>query len=279
MLLLLLSPHGTENAARADAAIQATPAQTPDAPAIQMLAAGEGDTAQLSYAFDPDENTVFKLSIVQTMSLEGPELKTEVHTSISSSARIIASREDKQQLFISFEDFAIQVRADEQEVSIPALDTLLRGLKVHLRADPRLAFTDDSMSVSVNPQVQRMISLLVDALRQSHPTLPEEAVALHARWSNESAWQAPEQSGLALTLSRSFELTALSPASASIQAQLSLRDPTGRIQGSGQLSSTISRELMQLTKANMDFELVLSSDAPNDPTQTIALSFSLERVD
>lgn len=227
----------------------------------QILDAGAGPSVTLRYAWPRGHTQSLEMELVQTMVLTGSELDTRVVTEIRS--RVVIERgEDAtpegQQFpaYISFEAFTLEVTADGERVEVPAIDSLLRGLRIEVQVDPVQGLQADDTLSSVNPQVKRMLSLLVDVLRRAHPVLTEQPIAREARWSVEGSWSSDiEGSTLATALTDTQSVTELNADAASLSSKSVLSmtgSPAGHDavegSGSGEVTVTVTPNTGELQK-------------------------------
>ena len=221
----------------------------------QLVEAGD-EAAQVELRYQ-NESLSFELHLSQEMQIidEAQELDSTVNTEIRALV-VLEPSEDPSLTFLSFKEFELAVKADGDDVEIPAVASLLAGIQVQIEFDERSAIGKDTTIAGVNPQVKRMISLLVDALRQTHPHLPEAAVGAGAVWTTESKW---ENEGHAALVKRHFSLEAMEAQEAQIAVRLELQldAAEGLGKGQGELVTRMDRSSGEVVESKGQLSLVL----------------------
>lgn len=258
-LLVLAPPGGSEGntaprrAASAEvSALSATPdTALPSSPApgaVELTYAG--DTAApvegLSYRFDIDDDAAPRFSLTLEQRMEASEAGGErsvVITRLDAVLELELSRDKRGLAFARVVEFDVEVEADGKAVELPAVSSLLRGIRVEVTLDPTQGLGHDEPIAATNPQVKRMITLMVDALRQAHPTLPSDTVGVGARWTAHSAWTQEGGSGLTASVVRHHTLEAAvgddGALPVTMQLELAMDGATVRGVGQGQLLARI----------------------------------------
>jgi len=244
----------------------------------EIVLVNPGDEQKVTLEYHLGETLpTFGLSLSQTMRLEAKGLETEVTTTLSVTV-IQEPTKEEDSVYVSFSDFSLSVVSDGDDVALPAVNSLLAGLKLSVTVHPTLGIQQDEAIGAMNPQVRRMMSLLLDTYRQAYVPLPNQSVGKDANWTRERTWEG--SSGLDSLAKESVTLEALGAQSATIVQRTHLEiggeaddeDLSGR--GEGTVRAELDLENGTLRRSEGTFSL---TQTLGEAAQTLELEFLLQR--
>jgi hypothetical protein len=197
------------------------PQGPPTSGALTLETPGPSPSVALAYRA-PTETRRFALRLQQVLTNSHAGQQTIINTRIAAEVHMAPMANDANKIFISFEYLDLIVESDGKPIEIPAVNRLLAGLKVSVVLDLSKGLGEE-MIIAANPQAKRLLSMLIDAVRQTHLVLPPEKIGEGARWTLTQEWKPKPPEMLTATLDIQSQLSALTPSQAVISRTLSLK--------------------------------------------------------
>lgn len=296
-LLLWVAPPGSGGASSEAPRVEASgaalaPDPAPGSARVELVSSG--DEAQpvegLRYRFDAGQGDAvrrYTLVLEQRMTVSEAEARSEVVTRLEALIELEASRDEPDVGYATVVEFDVTVEADGESIALPAVNSLLRGILVKFDLDARQGLGEDEPIAAANPQVKRMISLLVDVLRQAHPALPpEERVGVGARWTASSSWRSDQGSQLSASVAERHTLVgaAQDGEGLAIASELELLLEGASVAGSGEgrVSSRFDQQAGRLLESRGELsytQRIETTDANTAVQQTRTLSWTVRAVE
>ena len=161
----------------------------------RLTAPGDADRRALQYQFSgltAEKPRRLGVRLRQTTRVSAEGIETTVLTRLSGLALLQTSSTHADRVFVSFEHFEVALENDGKSIDNSAVNSLLKGLRAEVVVNPRAGFVKDIIPPGGNPQAKRLLSLLIDGLRQAHPTLSPDDVGVNAEWEVAQSWASPE---------------------------------------------------------------------------------------
>ncbi len=214
------------------------PQGPPTSGALTLETPGPSPSVALAYRA-PSETRRFALRLQQVLTNNHAGQQTIINTRIAAEVHIAPMASDANKIFISFEYLDLIVESDGKPIEIPAVNRLLAGLKVSVVLDLSKGLGEETI-IAANPQAKRLLSMLIDAVRQTHLVLPSEKIGEGARWTLTQDWKPKPPEMLTATLDIQSQLSKLTQSQAVIARTLSLKM-------SGQVPENGSEKTVQVT--------------------------------
>jgi hypothetical protein len=254
---------------------------------VSLDDAGQATERRALAYLTPKEPQLLALRLQQSISMtQGSEAHT-VTTYLNASVQISVNESDATKLFISFDRFDLAGEADGKPVESPAVNRLLAGLKVSVVLTAQDGLGAEAV-IAANPQVKRLLSMLIDGIRQAYLPLPLDPVGLGARWSVSTTWPPTTANAPPLTASllTTANVVSLSEREAILSRVVTLQvsgsvpaeeEGAAKVevsgQGEGAFYSVLALESGLLMGAVGRFEQTQSLQG--DISQRVSLSFDL----
>ncbi len=266
-------------------AYPAIPAPSLDQADFTVTQPAQGTQKPLRYA-PPSEDLVLRnqLSITQKVVFTRKDSTSTVTTALSATALLEPNLRDPSKVFISFTDFSIRVDSNGDSVALPAVNTLLEGIRLVVVFDPVTGFEADASLVTINPQVRRMLSLLVDVLRQAYPPLAAENVAPGSHWQREGQWKSSERGAVStnmVQMVRYEEPDAYARLDTTTALELDGNIGRAAIKGSGEgkVTSTLDLAHGRVTASHGELRFEQNiHQGPEQVSQSLQLNFELQAL-
>ncbi len=145
------------------------------------------DPATLRYQFEAGSSQVYRMTVRQTMNMQGAGLgggaQTEMTISMDTTQAVQSVEDQTAVIRQTTSNSALTVSVNGEAMPTGDLAGMVDGLSVTVTMNGRGQVLDTSVDEVSDPQMQQMLSMLEDSLSQMTLEFPEEALNIGASWT------------------------------------------------------------------------------------------------